>query len=189
MSGSTRSRHTACIECRQRKVRCDGGQPYCQNCLRRGSTCVFTRNSDLEKEELLSKINELADRLSQAERTFATQSADVQPTSLSNEDMSQDIMQSDIEMDFTGFWSLTNDGDNGALIETNIPIFQDEADPGTMPNMPNVQPNVVALSQLTELDCPSQPIMKTPQVVSGTESCVTPELGEEGLSSHSLTEL
>ncbi|KAK7178155.1 C6 transcription factor [Paraphaeosphaeria sporulosa] len=31
----------ACLECRKRKTRCDGGQPRCSNCWDREQPCVY----------------------------------------------------------------------------------------------------------------------------------------------------
>ncbi|KAF2846070.1 hypothetical protein T440DRAFT_406506, partial [Plenodomus tracheiphilus IPT5] len=63
MSGVSSTRHAACAECRQRKVRCDGGQPYCQNCSRRGSECIYVRNSSQDKQEMMEMIKSLSKRL------------------------------------------------------------------------------------------------------------------------------
>lgn len=63
MSNSTISRRSACLECRSRKVRCDGGKPCCRNCLRRGSSCVSPRSSNREKEDMMLMISELSQRL------------------------------------------------------------------------------------------------------------------------------
>uniref|UniRef100_A0A093UMK8 Putative transcriptional regulatory protein n=1 Tax=Talaromyces marneffei PM1 TaxID=1077442 RepID=A0A093UMK8_TALMA len=71
MSSGMGSKHAACTECRQRKVKCHGGQPSCQNCLRRRSQCVFSRTLGQEKEDLLVMISELNNRLSNAEERLA----------------------------------------------------------------------------------------------------------------------
>jgi hypothetical protein len=41
---------TACNSCRKRKVRCDEGQPQCQNCRIRGDTCVTTDPNEPTRE-------------------------------------------------------------------------------------------------------------------------------------------
>lgn len=60
---SSITRHAACIDCRQRKVRCDGGQPYCRNCRRRSVKCIYVRTSGQDRQEMLFMIKELSDRL------------------------------------------------------------------------------------------------------------------------------
>ncbi|KAH8645849.1 hypothetical protein BGZ60DRAFT_392479 [Tricladium varicosporioides] len=61
MSGSTR--HAACTACRERKIRCDGGQPCCQKCKRRGSECVYVRSGAHDKGDLLLIFKTLHERL------------------------------------------------------------------------------------------------------------------------------
>ncbi|KAI9655998.1 MAG: hypothetical protein M1821_005059 [Bathelium mastoideum] len=92
-------------------------------------------------------------------------------------------------MDFTGLWSLTNDGDNGNLVETNIPLLPEGTESGTMSDMHGVQNNVAALIQSSELDYPDWPNMETSQLISETRPIVNTELGEEELSSHILAQL
>ena len=141
-------------------------------------------SSDLELEANGDHVT------AQAERTFATQSTSSHPTPLSNQEMPQDIMHAEIDMDFTGFWSLTNGGDNRALVEANIPtLFPEGTHPGTMSSMPDVQTNVATLIQSSELDCLNWPNIKTSQAVSETIPMVNAESGEEELSSHTLAEL
>lgn len=59
----TSARHTACTSCRQRKVRCDGGQPCCNRCAVRGDECVYSRHSSQDQQELLVMLNDLNERL------------------------------------------------------------------------------------------------------------------------------
>ncbi|KAF2109258.1 hypothetical protein BDV96DRAFT_503041 [Lophiotrema nucula] len=41
-AGSSRQRvQRACLNCRSRKIKCNGGQPRCQNCLDNPSPCVY----------------------------------------------------------------------------------------------------------------------------------------------------
>ncbi|KKK13009.1 hypothetical protein ARAM_001881 [Aspergillus rambellii] len=61
------SRHMACRTCRDRKVRCDGGQPSCETCKRHGETCVYVQSTRQSKNDLLAKIDDLQDRLARAE--------------------------------------------------------------------------------------------------------------------------
>ncbi|KZW00891.1 hypothetical protein EXIGLDRAFT_603573 [Exidia glandulosa HHB12029] len=40
--GKARTRvYVACLQCRSRKIRCDGGKPTCHNCTRRSSECKY----------------------------------------------------------------------------------------------------------------------------------------------------
>lgn len=71
MSGS--SRHIACKLCRDRKVRCDGGQPRCQRCTRSGDKCVYNLPSKQQQKnvDLQQTVELLEERLSQAEAALS----------------------------------------------------------------------------------------------------------------------
>ncbi|KAJ9203744.1 transcriptional regulator family: Fungal Specific TF [Paecilomyces variotii] len=56
----------ACVECRTRKVRCDGAHPVCGACIKRARQCVYTldleRKRSIEREYVLrleSRVREL----------------------------------------------------------------------------------------------------------------------------------
>ncbi|KAI1810719.1 hypothetical protein GGS20DRAFT_157477 [Poronia punctata] len=61
------ARHIACKLCRDRKVRCDGGQPACEKCLRAGETCVYVPTHKPTKADLAQTIESLQERLDKAE--------------------------------------------------------------------------------------------------------------------------
>lgn len=44
-SASTTRIYSACVDCRRRKVRCDGAEPSCSNCVKRGHECVYKNRS------------------------------------------------------------------------------------------------------------------------------------------------
>ncbi|KAI0480186.1 hypothetical protein GGR56DRAFT_258332 [Xylariaceae sp. FL0804] len=64
---SNLSRHIACKLCRDRKVRCDGGQPSCEKCRRSGETCVYVPTHKPTKADLAQTIESLQERLDKAE--------------------------------------------------------------------------------------------------------------------------
>ncbi|KAF4303930.1 transcriptional regulatory protein [Botryosphaeria dothidea] len=79
MSGA--SRHVACKLCRDRKVRCDGGQPRCQRCTRSGDECVYTPPSKQQKNgDLQQTVELLKERLSQAEAALSLHQASATTT-------------------------------------------------------------------------------------------------------------
>ncbi|KAH8589110.1 hypothetical protein B0O99DRAFT_637738 [Bisporella sp. PMI_857] len=188
MSGGNGSRHAACTECRQRKVRCDGGQPCCQNCMRRGSTCVFTRNLGQEKEEMLNMINELSDRLSHAEQSLKSQNAPnhVPPPLLPPQDSLLNKFVPDADIDSQEFWGYTNGGDSGVLNETNVPLFSESQGFGTLCAL---QAPGTALIHSTELDSLGWPNLKATQPDICTTSIHNHDAVKEELSSHALSEL
>lgn len=52
-------RHMACTSCRDRKVRCDGGQPSCQRCSRYSMHCMYMPPSKQSKVDAdLVSMNE-----------------------------------------------------------------------------------------------------------------------------------
>jgi Fungal Zn(2)-Cys(6) binuclear cluster domain len=59
------NRHIACKACRERKVRCGGGQPACQGCVKRGQDCVYAipRDQDSANEEIAQTLKILTSRL------------------------------------------------------------------------------------------------------------------------------
>ncbi|KAI0548056.1 hypothetical protein F4679DRAFT_331371 [Xylaria curta] len=61
------SRHIACKLCRDRKVRCDGGQPSCEKCRRSGETCIYVPTHKPTKADLAQTIESLQERLDKAE--------------------------------------------------------------------------------------------------------------------------
>ncbi|KAI1422033.1 hypothetical protein F5Y12DRAFT_656544 [Xylaria sp. FL1777] len=74
------SRHIACKLCRDRKVRCDGGQPSCEKCRRSGETCVYVPTHKPTKADLAQTIESLQERLDKAEAYILTQSNTNKPT-------------------------------------------------------------------------------------------------------------
>lgn len=114
-NNTTGSRRSACLECRQRKVRCDGMKPNCQNCLRRGSNCVFTVNSGRDKDEMLGMIKELNERLAQAEQSLATRTTSP-PTNTPNVERHE----SWTEPDLVELW-IPDNGPDGSYPELPVP--------------------------------------------------------------------
>ncbi|KAH7311407.1 hypothetical protein B0I35DRAFT_462803 [Stachybotrys elegans] len=70
---SRSSRHMACKTCRDRKVRCDGGQPSCEKCRRAGDKCIYIPASTPTRADLAQTIASLQERLAKAEAEILTQ--------------------------------------------------------------------------------------------------------------------
>ncbi|KAI4233077.1 MAG: hypothetical protein L6R40_007200 [Gallowayella cf. fulva] len=70
MSGT--SRHKACNHCREKKIRCDGGQP-CQRCRAGGDVCDYSAQTKPTKLDLTQALEAFNDRLFQAESALAAQ--------------------------------------------------------------------------------------------------------------------
>lgn len=62
-SGGGGPRHMACKACRDRKVRCDGGQPACEKCQRASEECIYTAGSRKTKTDLVETMEMLQERL------------------------------------------------------------------------------------------------------------------------------
>lgn len=60
MSGT--SRHKACNHCREKKIRCDGGQP-CQRCQNSGDNCDYSTQTKPSKLDLTQALEAFNDRL------------------------------------------------------------------------------------------------------------------------------
>ncbi|KAI0142939.1 hypothetical protein GGR57DRAFT_371612 [Xylariaceae sp. FL1272] len=76
---SNLSRHIACKLCRDRKVRCDGGQPACEKCTRSGENCVYVPTHKPTKADLAQTIEALQERLDKAEAYILKNSPTSQP--------------------------------------------------------------------------------------------------------------
>ncbi|KAH8648492.1 fungal-specific transcription factor domain-containing protein [Xylariales sp. PMI_506] len=74
MSGSTlaatKRRHvtTACVACRESKVKCDGGSPTCSNCENKGKECLYRAGDDKRKLSIRLAIGLLSGRVEQLQQ-------------------------------------------------------------------------------------------------------------------------
>ncbi|KAF2012999.1 hypothetical protein BU24DRAFT_494892 [Aaosphaeria arxii CBS 175.79] len=59
---------TACISCRESKVKCDGVTPTCRNCANKGKECRYQAGEDKRKLSLRVAIELLSARVSQLSR-------------------------------------------------------------------------------------------------------------------------
>ncbi|KAI1261885.1 hypothetical protein F5Y18DRAFT_189016 [Xylariaceae sp. FL1019] len=76
---SSLSRHIACKLCRDRKVRCDGGQPSCEKCTRSGENCIYVPTHKPTKADLAQTIEALQERLDKAEAYILKNNPSRQP--------------------------------------------------------------------------------------------------------------
>ncbi|KAI1175849.1 hypothetical protein F4777DRAFT_299238 [Nemania sp. FL0916] len=79
------SRHIACKLCRDRKVRCDGGQPSCEKCRRSGETCIYVPTHKPTKADLAQTIESLQERLDKAEAYILRHSNTSKPTAVNEQ--------------------------------------------------------------------------------------------------------
>ncbi|KAI1126477.1 hypothetical protein F5Y10DRAFT_211194 [Nemania abortiva] len=79
------SRHIACKSCRDRKVRCDGGQPSCEKCRRSGETCIYVPTHKPTKADLAQTIESLQERLDKAEAYILRHSNTNKPAAASDQ--------------------------------------------------------------------------------------------------------
>ncbi|KAJ5902774.1 hypothetical protein N7495_003302 [Penicillium taxi] len=56
---------TACVPCRESKIRCDGSTPYCQNCQRKGRDCKYQHGDDKRKVSLRAATELFSARIDQ----------------------------------------------------------------------------------------------------------------------------
>ncbi|KAJ5798329.1 uncharacterized protein N7503_007625 [Penicillium pulvis] len=73
------ARHVACNSCRQRKTRCDGNQPCCNQCATRSSACSYIRPEVQDQQEILGLLKDLTQRLSAFENNLAPQYKSIAP--------------------------------------------------------------------------------------------------------------
>ncbi|KAJ5221200.1 uncharacterized protein N7469_010087 [Penicillium citrinum] len=56
---------TACVPCRESKIRCDGSTPHCQNCERKGKDCKYQHGDDKRKVSLRAATELFSARIDQ----------------------------------------------------------------------------------------------------------------------------
>ncbi|KAJ5435085.1 hypothetical protein N7491_005680 [Penicillium cf. griseofulvum] len=56
---------TACVPCRESKIRCDGATPHCQNCQRKGKECKYQHGDDKRKVSLRASTELFSARIDQ----------------------------------------------------------------------------------------------------------------------------
>ncbi|CAI7601202.1 unnamed protein product [Penicillium manginii] len=56
---------TACVPCRESKIRCDGSMPHCQNCERKGKECKYQHGDDKRKVSLRAATELFSARIDQ----------------------------------------------------------------------------------------------------------------------------
>ncbi|PYH41015.1 transcription factor domain-containing protein [Aspergillus saccharolyticus JOP 1030-1] len=56
---------TACVACRESKIRCDGSTPHCQNCQRKGKECKYQHGDDKRKVSLRAATELFSARIDQ----------------------------------------------------------------------------------------------------------------------------
>ncbi|KAF7719640.1 Nitrogen assimilation transcription factor [Penicillium ucsense] len=56
---------TACVPCRESKIRCDGSTPNCQNCERKGKECKYQHGDDKRKVSLRAATELFSARIDQ----------------------------------------------------------------------------------------------------------------------------
>ncbi|KAE8328584.1 fungal-specific transcription factor domain-containing protein [Aspergillus sergii] len=56
---------TACVPCRESKIRCDGATPHCHNCERKGKDCKYQHGDDKRKVSLRAATELFSARIDQ----------------------------------------------------------------------------------------------------------------------------
>ncbi|KAF2088896.1 hypothetical protein K490DRAFT_38069 [Saccharata proteae CBS 121410] len=56
---------TACLPCRESKIKCDGAQPICDKCKTKGRECRYSRDEDKRRVSLRAGIDILSKRVNQ----------------------------------------------------------------------------------------------------------------------------
>ncbi|KAJ5721620.1 uncharacterized protein N7483_009554 [Penicillium malachiteum] len=56
---------TACVPCRESKIRCDGSMPHCQNCQRKDKVCKYQHGDDKRKVSLRAATELFSARIDQ----------------------------------------------------------------------------------------------------------------------------
>ncbi|KAL6231709.1 hypothetical protein BDW75DRAFT_233379 [Aspergillus navahoensis] len=75
---------TACVPCRESKIRCDGASPHCNNCERKGKHCKYQHGDDKRKVSLRAATELFSARIDQLVQFIYDHGLD--PPSMKSED-------------------------------------------------------------------------------------------------------
>ncbi|KFY47225.1 hypothetical protein V494_00089 [Pseudogymnoascus sp. VKM F-4513 (FW-928)] len=83
----TKRKHvtTACVACRESKVKCNGATPTCSNCLSKGKECRQQAKEDKRKLSLRVAIDLLFERVQQLTQFVGDHGLDIPPMSLDDD--------------------------------------------------------------------------------------------------------
>ncbi|KAJ6127146.1 hypothetical protein N7523_002758 [Penicillium sp. IBT 18751x] len=76
---------TACVPCRESKIRCDGSTPYCQNCQRKGKDCKYQHGDDKRKVSLRAATELFSARIDQLVQFIREQGLEPPPMKADDE--------------------------------------------------------------------------------------------------------
>ncbi|PVH78285.1 hypothetical protein DL98DRAFT_422331 [Cadophora sp. DSE1049] len=68
---------TACVACRESKVKCNGASPVCSNCLSKGKECQYMAREDKRKLSLRVAIELLSNRVQQLSQFISDHGLDI----------------------------------------------------------------------------------------------------------------
>ncbi|KAL9597886.1 MAG: hypothetical protein Q9219_004839 [cf. Caloplaca sp. 3 TL-2023] len=168
---SSGSRHKACNQCREKKIRCDGQHP-CQRCRGSGDSCDFTTQSRPSKLDFTQALETFNERLSQAENALAAQrnasnpflpSGAFETDSMALWPQPLGILQSSPEQQMA---SLLNNGQPAAPSMT-VPPGIDFGDPAIYP-LPPIAP----------FQQPNEPLPSTNEAPAAFSAAAIPPLGD-----------
>ncbi|KAF3763469.1 hypothetical protein M406DRAFT_226316, partial [Cryphonectria parasitica EP155] len=84
---------TACLSCRESKVKCNGAMPACSNCLNKRKECKYQARDDRRKLSLRLAIELLSDRVRKLSQFIVEQGLEVPPADQEYENTLSNILQ------------------------------------------------------------------------------------------------
>ncbi|KAJ6095733.1 hypothetical protein N7486_006479 [Penicillium sp. IBT 16267x] len=129
---------TACVPCRESKIRCDGSTPYCQNCQRKGKDCKYQHGDDKRKVSLRAATELFSARIDQLCQFIHDQGLEPPPMDPEDE-AGMDRVLDTLQIPRGVMKSkITMGSDEQSEIETKQPIISStspvQSPPATTPN-------------------------------------------------------
>ncbi|KAJ5346704.1 hypothetical protein N7541_009186 [Penicillium brevicompactum] len=130
---------TACVPCRESKIRCDGATPNCQNCQRKGKECKYQHGDDKRKVSLRAATELFSARIDQLCHFIKDQG--LEPPSMKPEDEAGMNRVLDTLQIPRGFAQPTENGEKQSSAEPKGPVASgqspSQSPPAISPKGPN----------------------------------------------------
>ncbi|WBW71694.1 DNA-binding transcription factor [Schizosaccharomyces osmophilus] len=107
----------ACDLCRKRKIRCDGKQPACSNCLNHSVSCVYTARPKRRTGQKQMYIKSLVSRLEQMESTIRSVVPNYSPQNETFSNLYGDADEADKSLKEDSYSDESTSGDMASLNE------------------------------------------------------------------------
>ncbi|KAH7131713.1 fungal-specific transcription factor domain-containing protein [Dactylonectria estremocensis] len=171
----------ACLNCRRRKVKCDGNQE-CSNCLTSKLVCIYNANADMRRISAKKAITGLEARVAQLEGVLREENIEQPPHPFPTSPVNP-ATTNEFGVSPSGTESYSDMGETNDVSQTTIvaiaPVSNDTESIASashdVPTLPLSSPTRQPSKGIEESDCPSENGMPLPYQ-SNNETAVDPFL-------------